>query len=263
MTPLIRILIADDHGLFRDGLRKLLDAETDFHVIGEVGNVSDALTIARQLKPDILLLGLATPWQVGVGALRELESFPTPVRTLLLVNGIESGQLLEALELGARGVLLKESGTELLIKGIRNIMSGQYWLSRESVSDVVGALRELQRRCDGKRRPKTFGLSPRKLQIVAAIAAGSTNKEIAERFSLSEQTVKHHLTKIFDKLGVSNRLELALCAVNQHLANQQFVNPGPAALPAGTAPSYTSGLQLGPHRDRSRIAARSITAQKV
>jgi two-component system nitrate/nitrite response regulator NarL len=213
----IRVLIADDHPIFRDGLRKLLESEPGFRVVGEAADGGEAVSLARQLLPDVLLLDLAMPRVPGMDALRELAGSATPVRIILLTAAIEKRQILEALQLGAKGVVLKESATELLMKSIRSVMAGEYWVGRESVHDLVRMLRELTPAPGEELKRKHFGLTPRELEIVSTIVAGYTNKDIAEKFSLSEQTVKHHLTNIFDKLGVSNRLELALFAVNHHL----------------------------------------------
>ena len=216
----IRILIADDHPIFRDGLRKLLEAEPGLRVVGEASDGAEAVALARQLTPDILLLDLAMPRQPGIEALRELVSTQTPVRTILLTAAIERAQIVEALQLGARGVVLKESATQMLLRSIRTVMAGQYWVGRESVSDLVATLRELMPSGAERARQKSFGLTPRELEVVSAIVAGYTNKDIAQKFTISEQTVKHHLTNIFDKLGVSTRLELALFAVNHHLFSE-------------------------------------------
>jgi DNA-binding NarL/FixJ family response regulator len=216
----VRIVIADDHPIFRDGLRRLLEAEPDLKVMGEASDGAEAVKLARQLKPDILLLDLAMPKHPGLEALRDLSSggaSSAPVRVILLTAAAEKSQIVEALQLGARGVVLKDSATQLLLKAIHTVMSGEYWVGRESVSNLVQYLRTLVQSSSDEARQKKFGLTPRELEIVAAVVAGYSNKEIAEYFKISEDTVKHHLSNIFDKLGVSTRLELALFAVNQSL----------------------------------------------
>jgi two-component system, NarL family, nitrate/nitrite response regulator NarL len=199
-------------------LRRLLEAEADLKVLGEASDGAEAVKLAKQLKPDILLLDLAMPKHPGLEALRDL-SMPvnaTPVRVILLTAAAEKGQIVEALQLGARGVVLKDSATQLL-KAIQTVMAGEYWVGRESVSNLVQYLRTLMQSSHDEARQKKFGLTPRELEIVSAVVAGYSNKEIAEYFKISEDTVKHHLSNIFDKLGVSTRLELALFAVNQAL----------------------------------------------
>jgi two-component system, NarL family, nitrate/nitrite response regulator NarL len=215
-TNRISILIADHHPIFRDGLRKLLETETGFKVVGEACDGEEAVWLAKRLKPDVVLLNLAMPWHAGQEALKGLSQLPS-VRTIVLTAASEKERLVDALQLGARGVVLKESATQALFKSIRGVMAGEYWVGRDSVASIVQALRDplpLPSR-DATRRD--FGLTPRELELVAAIVASYTNKDIAAKFALSEQTVKHHLTNIFDKLGVSNRLELALFATNHGL----------------------------------------------
>jgi two-component system, NarL family, nitrate/nitrite response regulator NarL len=214
----IRLVIADDHPIFRDGLRRLLEAEPDMKVIGEAKDGAEAVKLARQLKPDIMLLDLAMPKHPGLEALRELsDGGSNSVRVILLTAAAEKNQIVEALQLGARGVVLKDSATQLLLKAIHTVMAGEYWVGREAVSNLVQYLRNLVQASAETSKQKKFGLTPRELEIISAVVAGFANKEIAEYFKISEDTVKHHLSNIFDKLGVSTRLELALFAVNQAL----------------------------------------------
>jgi two-component system, NarL family, nitrate/nitrite response regulator NarL len=213
---LIRILLADDHPIVRDGVRRLLETEPDFRVVGQAADGREAVRLVSRCAPDILLLDLAMPRLPGLEVLRELSASDSPVRTILLTAAIEKEQIIEALQIGARGVVLKEAATELLFKSIRTVMAGQYWVGRAEVADLVQILRALLA-SSGKLQERSFGLTRRELEILSTVVAGYSNKEIARQLSLSEDTVKHHLSHIFDKLGVSNRLELAMFAVNHRL----------------------------------------------
>jgi len=221
MPPATRILIADDHALFRDGLRMLLESERGLEVVGEAADGEQAIKLARRHKPDILLLDWAMPRLRGTDVLQDLVPLSDSVRIIVLTASIENKQILEALQQGARGVVLKESATEVLLKSIRAVLAGQYWIGRERVGDLVEAVRSLAPPFrEEEIREKPFGLTPREREIVAAVIAGYANKEIAQKFALSEDTVKHHLTNIFNKTGVSNRLELAVAAIHHGLAEE-------------------------------------------
>ncbi|HZT70716.1 MAG TPA: response regulator transcription factor [Terriglobia bacterium] len=217
----VRILVADDHPIFRDGLRKLLEAEKDFKVVGEASDGGEAIEMAQRLKPDVLLLDLAMPRVPGLEAVRQLGNSVEAIKVILLTAAIDREQIVDALHHGVRGVVLKESATQLLLKSIRCVMAGQYWVGRESVSDLVRIVRDLSAIPEQGTRKRAYNLTPRELDIISAIVDGYTNKDIAEKFQIAEQTVKHHLGNIFDKLGVSNRLELALFAVNHHLVGEE------------------------------------------
>lgn len=214
----VRILIADDHPIFRDGLRRLLEADPGLSVVGEAADGIETLKLAIKLKPDLLLLDLAMPRQSGLDTLHELVGSCPNLRTIVLTAAVEKPEIVRALQMGARGVVMKEAATQLLLKSIRAVMKGEYWVGRDSVSDLVQFLREGARDTSLKEPVRRdFGLTRRELEIVAAIVGGFTNRDVAQKFSISEDTVKHHLTNIFDKLGVSNRLELALFAVHHQL----------------------------------------------
>ena len=167
-------------------------------------------------RPDILLLDLAMPKMPGMDALRELTTETTSTRTIVLTGLVDKRQILEALQLGARGVVLKDAVVEHLSACIRAVMQGQHWLEGRPVQNLVAVLRDLAAQTAPPSR-KTFGLTGRELEVVTLITEGSTNKHIAQTFGISEETVKRHLTNIFNKLGVGSRLELALFALNHNL----------------------------------------------
>jgi DNA-binding NarL/FixJ family response regulator len=155
----------------------------------------------------------------GLEVLRELRTGVRPVHTIILTAAIEKAEIVTALQLGASGIVLKDAATEVLFKSIASVMNGQHWVGREATADLVQALRDQMDNgvpAMQKRAPR-FGLTPRELQVVSTVVAGYSNREIAKKFSLSEDTVKHHLSKIFDKTGASNRLELALFAVHHRI----------------------------------------------
>ena len=214
----IRVLIADDHPIFRQGLRTILEAEDGFVVVAEAADGNEAVRLARDFQPDVLLLDLAMPGVSGMEALAELAAAPTPVRTIMLTAAIEKAEIVKALQLGAAGVVLKSSSTDLLFKSIRSVMAGQHWIGRDAVSDLVQALRAQIGTAPEKPARERFGLTRREIEITSSVVAGLSNREIAVKLSLSEDTVKHHLTNIFNKMGASNRLELALFALRHGLA---------------------------------------------
>jgi len=206
----LRLAIIDDHPIFRDGLRRLLESEPGLAVVAEGADGMDAIRIVREVRPDVMLLDLAMPRLDGVNALSAPEMATT--RVIVLTAGLDERQLVKAIELGARGIVLKESATRLLIDSIRGVVDGKLMIA----PDIAGALTQAAvRRSDRDARP--YGLTARETDIVRAIAAGKSNRDIAADLGISLQTVKHHLTSIFDKTGTSSRLELALVALKQQL----------------------------------------------
>jgi two-component system nitrate/nitrite response regulator NarL len=209
----VRVLIADDQPIFRHGLRKLLEADPALRVVGEAADGGDLVRQARALLPDVLLLDFTLPGTGGLDTVRELSTLSPPVRTLLLTVAAGKADIIEALQLGAHGVILKQSATDVLLKSIHTVMAGHYWIGRESVADLVETLRQVT----AAGRSRKFSLTDRELEVISKVVAGYANREIAQEFSITEQTVKHHLTNVFDKVGVSSRLELALFALHHDL----------------------------------------------
>lgn len=205
-----RIVIADDHPIFRDGLKRLLESEPGFHVVGECADGVQAVTLVNELRPDILLLDVSMPNGGGLSALADLKD--TASRVVLLTAAIDSRDVLQAIKLGAKGLVLKEAATRQLIDGIHRVLEGKFVMDADITDNLAEAIQRHE-----SRSSERYGLTAREREIVAAIAAGETNKDIAARLSISQQTVKHHLTNIFDKTGISTRLELALLAIREDL----------------------------------------------
>jgi two-component system nitrate/nitrite response regulator NarL len=213
-TGVVRILIADDHPIFRDGLRGLLESEPGFRVVGEAADGVEAVKTAHALQPDVLLLDVAMPRMGGLETLSALAGSQT--RVIILAASMNEGAVLKAIQLGARGVVLKEAATRQLLEGIHRVMSGKHLVDEGALE----CLAEAVRRPIAGQNERRFNLTPRELDIIAAVVSGQSNKDIADHLSISVQTVKHHLTSAFDKTGVSSRLELALFAVSHRLVGE-------------------------------------------
>jgi DNA-binding NarL/FixJ family response regulator len=178
---------------------------------------AEVVTLARELKPDLLLLGLGLPQRAGLEVLNSLASLYPPIRILVLVTAVEEGSILESFYRGAHGIVLRGSPREVLLNSIRSVIAGQYWLDGESVPILIEALRKPPSSQKGAAPTKDYGLTPHELRIVRKIANASSNKEMGQELSISERTVKHHLTNIFNKLGISSRVELAVFALKHGL----------------------------------------------
>jgi len=200
--PRIRLALADDHPLFRDGVRRALEAGQEFEVVGEVSEGEATVQMVLSRRPEVLLLDLALPDISGIEVLRRLNDAGAKVRTLILTGAIDRLQTLEVLQLGARGVLMKDAAGHLLVKALRAIMKGEYWIGRQTMADWTEYARQ-------HRAPRLM-LTDRERQVIVRMLEGMSNREIAEAMSVGEETIKTHVSNIYRKLGISNRMELAL-----------------------------------------------------
>jgi two-component system, NarL family, nitrate/nitrite response regulator NarL len=217
----VKIVISDDHAMFRQGVRTLLESQPELRVVGEAADGEETIRLVRQCNPNILLLDLSLPKLTGLDVLRELSKLGVQTRTILVTAEIEREQIVEALQLGAHGVVLKHSSLDLLLKCIRCVNVGQYWVGQESVLDLIHAVRQMNPVQPPSSTRQDFGLTAREREVIALVGAGYTNKDLGKKLGISENTAKHHLTNIFDKLGVSNRLELVLFAVDHQLTSDK------------------------------------------
>jgi two-component system, NarL family, nitrate/nitrite response regulator NarL len=209
---IIRILLADEQSEFRAGLRTLLESEHDVQIVGEASDTASIIELTCQLEPDILLLDSALFERLQAQGPDATTASSAGIRALVMLASPDRVPIVEAFRLGARGVVVKGSAPRVWFKSIRTVVAGEYWLGSESAAIIVHTLRELLSETSGATPPNNYGLTRRELEIVKRIASGRSNKEVGLEFSICERTVKHHLTNIFSKLGVSSRLKLALFA---------------------------------------------------
>ncbi len=214
-----RIVIADDDPIVRDVLRGLVEAQPEMKIVAVAEDGKKALEAVHTQRPDILLLDLLMPNLPGLETLRELVDKATNTRTIVVTSSVTTRQVVEALQLGARGIMLKDS-LQYLSQCIQEVASGHYWVANRSRDNLIQLLQELQAESSAEAKQNTFGLTARELDVVRHVAEGLPNKDIASRLNITEETVKRHLTNIFDKVGMSNRVELALFAINHHLVSR-------------------------------------------
>jgi DNA-binding NarL/FixJ family response regulator len=203
----IKLLIADDHPIVRDGLRGIFTGEEGFEVVGEAANGKEAVALAEKLRPDVVLMDLRMPGSDGVAAITELAVLKNPARVLVLTTYDTDSDVLPAIEAGATGYLLKDSPREELFRAVRATSRGEAVLSPAVASRIMGQMRE----------PAREPLSRREIEVLALIARGSTNKEAAKKLFISEATVKTHLIHAYAKLGVNDRAAAVAVAYSRGL----------------------------------------------
>ena len=221
VAPETRILIVDAQPLYREGVRRTLEAEPDLGVVGETGDGDEAVDLVLSTRPDLLLLDPDMPRTDGFETLARLAGAEDRPSTILLTASLDRDQLVAAVRLGVRGVVSKDASGELILKAVRSVRAGQYWLGHEEVADVVRSLLRTGPPTDELGdNADTASLTPREREVVMAVVQGLSNREIAEHLKVSADTVKHHLTSVYDKMGVSSRVELVVYALSRGIASE-------------------------------------------
>jgi DNA-binding NarL/FixJ family response regulator len=212
----IPVLLADDDPIVRAVVRTRLAANNRFAVIGEAEDGKSAVEQTRKLRPELLLLDLLMPNLPGIGALQELTTVSPKVKTIVFSASVEPPQILQALQLGARGVINKKRIDDLESAMIA-VLEGRYWIEGQELNQVSEVLSQLSSRIGQEQPVRLFGLTHREIEVIALVTEGCSNRDISARLKISEDTVKRHMTNIFDKVGMSTRLELALFALKHRL----------------------------------------------
>ncbi len=215
----VRVLIVDDHGIMRAGLRMLLESQPGITVVGEASTCADALALATSTQPDVTVLDL------DLGGENAVESIPTllctaPETRILVLTGVRDPEVhRQAIRHGALGLVLKEKAVETLLQAITKVRAGEVWLEPTMIARVLGDLTRPQPSPQASSEAaKIASLTEREREVITLVGEGLRNKHIAERLYISEATVRHHLTAVFAKLGVSDRFELAIYAYQHGLA---------------------------------------------
>lgn len=211
MTPTVRVLLVDDQSLFREGLRTLLSTRADLEVVGEAGDGAQALSIAADVRPDVVLMDLQMPVMDGVRATAALRERLPDIRVLVLTTFDDETNVIGALRAGAAGYLLKDASVETLVGAIHAAARGESFLQSTVTGTVVDALTRLMS-AGPAATALVMPLSPREREILRLVSTGASNKEIADRLCLAEGTVKNHVTNILVKLDVRDRTQAALRA---------------------------------------------------
>lgn len=206
----IRILIADDHPVVREGILSMLNREHDFHVIGEAKDGVEAVNKAKELKPDVVLMDLQMPELDGVESIRQIRSENPDIKFIVLTTYSDDEYIFKGIEAGARAYLLKDAPMEELFKAIRAVHRGESLIQPVVASRVLDRFAELSRQA-----PSGEVLSEREMEVLQLMAKGAANKEIAAKLDITESTVKTHITNIFQKLDVTDRTEAVTQALQK------------------------------------------------
>lgn len=214
-----RVLIADDHTLFREGLKQLLEMEADIEVVGEACDGMEAIAKTRELTPDVILMDLNMPIVNGVAAIKQILEEKPDAGIIVLTMHRQDQYVFDAMRAGARGYLLKDAKPADLIFAIRMVARGASLVDPRMTTTVLKEFRRLASQVE--RDQGVVGLTPRELEILRLLAMGLSNKEIGRRMYLAEKTVKNYLSTIFQKLQINDRVQAAVYALRQGLLTEQ------------------------------------------
>src|SRR6266851_5660768 len=263
----IRVILADTQAIFRAGLRKIFALEDDIRVVGQAETVAQTLSAVKKFSADVLIFGSAlalNPVEAVVDLMRQCSE----IKIVVVTPGAEEELTLELFRRGVHGIVSREVEPELLVECLRKVASGQTWLDSQGVRWVMEAYRNQHSRPAGS-RPKVQ-LTPKETLIVSCVTQGMKNKEIAIRVGTTEQVVKNYLRKVYDKLGVADRLELALYCLSHHVVDGVKPPPIPAPVPQSGTEVNASAASAGagtaassPGGPSNSDASRTIPPQKL
>ena len=220
MSNPISIMIVDDHAVIRSGLRMLIEQDQTMSVVAQAGTGAEAISLAEREHPDIIVLDLILGDEDGLECLPDLCKVSPSSRVLVLTGVQTADSHRAAIRRGAMGIVLKQQAADLLLKAIHRVHAGEVWIDRSMMGSVLSEMRtEAHEEVDSE-TPKINTLTPRELEVVTLVSEGLKNKQIGERLFISETTVTHHLSSIYSKLGVSDRLELVIYAFANGLAKK-------------------------------------------
>jgi len=235
----VRVIVADTQAIFRAGLRKVFALEDDIRVVGQAETLAQTLSAAQKFSADVLIFEAALTPNPVEAVVELLRQTPT-LRIVVVTPGADEELTLELFRRGAHGIVSREVEPELLVECLRKVVAGETWLDSQGTRWVMEAYRNQSNRPAGA-RPKVQ-LTPKETLIVSCVTQGMKNKEIALRVGTTEQVVKNYLRKVYDKLGVADRLELALYCLNHHVVDNTKVPPLPAAPENGSANAAAAGV---------------------
>ena len=211
------ILLADDDPIVREVVAARLSGNREFQIVGEAHDGASAIEQVEKVQPDVLLLDLLMPNLPGIEALQELSTKRAKTHIVVFSASVGPQQVVQALQLGARGILSKKNIAQLE-PALRSVLNGNYWVEGREETEITKVLADLSAALGVAAPPRNYGLTHREIEVIALVTEGCSNREIASRLNITEDTVKRHLTNIFDKVGMSTRLELALFSLKNNLA---------------------------------------------